>query len=149
MTLSSRHRIRSLSPGGLRPSTLPLGHGGSPQYWVLVIRRRRRRCQRSSIRPWIERIQQFGVYDQLMVELRNEDQAFLKNFLRIPPDMLKMFWNNSNCTIIMKQCFKIIHAIAITRCVFMCYARAGIHWWSLAIKTYYIMCVLHSPNTLL
>ena len=31
MTLSSRHRIRNSSPGGLRPSTLPLGHGGSPQ----------------------------------------------------------------------------------------------------------------------
>ena len=25
------------SPGGLRPSTLPLGHGGSPQYWVLHV----------------------------------------------------------------------------------------------------------------
>ena len=33
-TLSSRHRIRNSSPGGLRPSTLPLGHGGSPQYWL-------------------------------------------------------------------------------------------------------------------
>ena len=32
MTLSSRHRIRNSSPGGLRPSTLPLDHGGSPQY---------------------------------------------------------------------------------------------------------------------
>ena len=32
MILSSRHRIRNSSPGGLRPSTLPLGHGGSPQY---------------------------------------------------------------------------------------------------------------------
>ena len=32
MTLSSRHRIRNSSPGGLRPSTLPLGHGGYPQY---------------------------------------------------------------------------------------------------------------------
>ena len=31
ITLHSRHRIR---PGSLRPSTLPLGHGGSPQYWV-------------------------------------------------------------------------------------------------------------------
>ena len=29
MTLSSIHRIRNSSPGGLRPSTLPLGHGGS------------------------------------------------------------------------------------------------------------------------
>ena len=28
-TLSSRHRIRNSSHGGLRPSTLPLGHGGS------------------------------------------------------------------------------------------------------------------------
>ena len=34
MTLSSRHGIRNSSPGGLRPSTLPLGHGGSPQYWL-------------------------------------------------------------------------------------------------------------------
>ena len=34
MTLSSRHSIRNSSPGGLRPSTLPLGHGGSSQYWL-------------------------------------------------------------------------------------------------------------------
>ena len=32
MTLPSRHRIRNANPGGLRPNTLPLGHGGSPQY---------------------------------------------------------------------------------------------------------------------
>ena len=37
MTLSSWHRIRNSSPGGLRPSTLPLGHGGSPQYWILHV----------------------------------------------------------------------------------------------------------------
>ena len=30
MTLPSRQRIRNSSSGGLRPSTLPLGHGGSP-----------------------------------------------------------------------------------------------------------------------
>ena len=35
MTLSSRHRIRNSIPGGLRPSTLPLGHGGSPRYVVV------------------------------------------------------------------------------------------------------------------
>ena len=34
MTLSSRHRIRNSNPGGLRPSTLPLSHGGSSQYWL-------------------------------------------------------------------------------------------------------------------
>ena len=33
MTLSSRHRIRNLSLGGLRPSTLPPGHGGCQQYF--------------------------------------------------------------------------------------------------------------------
>ena len=38
MTLSSRHRIRNSSPGGLRPSTLPLGHGGSPQYYLLEVK---------------------------------------------------------------------------------------------------------------
>ena len=32
MTLPSRHRIRNSSPGGLRPSTLHFGDGGSPQY---------------------------------------------------------------------------------------------------------------------
>ena len=26
-----------MTPGGLRPSTLPLGHGGSPQYRVLHV----------------------------------------------------------------------------------------------------------------
>ena len=34
MTLSSRHRIRNSSPGGLRPSTLPLGHVGSPEFYT-------------------------------------------------------------------------------------------------------------------
>ena len=32
ITLPYRHRIRNSSPGGLRPSILPLVHGGSPQY---------------------------------------------------------------------------------------------------------------------
>ena len=32
MTLSSTHRIRNSSTGSLRLSTIPLGHGGSPQY---------------------------------------------------------------------------------------------------------------------
>ena len=35
MTLSSRHRIRNSSPGGL--STLPLVHAGSPLYWLLHV----------------------------------------------------------------------------------------------------------------
>ena len=32
MTPPSRHRIRNSSPGGLRTSTLPLSHGGSPSH---------------------------------------------------------------------------------------------------------------------
>ena len=32
MTLPSRHRIRNSSPNDLRPSTLPVGHGGFPHF---------------------------------------------------------------------------------------------------------------------
>ena len=32
MTLPFRHVFRNSSPGGLRSSTIPLGHGGSSQY---------------------------------------------------------------------------------------------------------------------
>ena len=41
MTLPFRHRIRNSSPGGLRPSTLPLGHGGSPHYCIFTSERGR------------------------------------------------------------------------------------------------------------
>ena len=41
MTLPSRHMIRNSSPGGLRPSALPLSHGGSPQYWIFTSERGR------------------------------------------------------------------------------------------------------------
>ena len=34
-------QTRNSSPGGLRSSTLPLGHGGSPQYWIITSERRR------------------------------------------------------------------------------------------------------------
>ena len=36
MTLSSRHRIRNSNPGGLKPSSLLLDHGGSPQYLIFT-----------------------------------------------------------------------------------------------------------------
>ena len=39
------------------------------------------------MRQWIGRRRQFGIYDQLMVELRNEDEAAFTNFLRMPPAM--------------------------------------------------------------
>ena len=40
MTLFSGHKIRNSSPGGLRSSTLPLGHGGSPEFWIFQSERR-------------------------------------------------------------------------------------------------------------
>lgn len=56
-------------------------------------RRRRRRIRRRQRRIWAhawsgpERRREFGLYDQLMVELRNEDEKAFVNFLRIPPEM--------------------------------------------------------------
>ena len=41
MTLPSRHGIRILGPGGLRPSTLPLGLGGSTHYCIFTSEQRR------------------------------------------------------------------------------------------------------------
>ena len=53
------------------------------------IRRRRRKRKRREVwvRPWIGRRRQFGLYDQLLVKLRQEDQKLFKNFMRMPPDM--------------------------------------------------------------
>lgn len=53
-------------------------------------RMRKRRGQRRGrvwVRPWIGRRRQFGLYDQVLVELRNEDQASFKNFMRMSPEM--------------------------------------------------------------
>jgi len=53
-------------------------------------RRRWRRGQRKRqfwTRAWIQRRSQFGLYDQLMVELRREDPYSFKNFMRMPPEM--------------------------------------------------------------
>ena len=36
MTLLSWHRFQNSNPGGLRPSTLPPGRRGSPQYWIFT-----------------------------------------------------------------------------------------------------------------
>ena len=57
---------------------------------VDVIRRRRTRRghRRFWVRPWIGRRRQFGLYDQLLVQLRNEDQVSAKNFMRMPPENL-------------------------------------------------------------
>ena len=50
-------------------------------------RRRRKRARKVWTRAWILRRKQFGLYDHLMVELRNEDQTEFCNFMRMPPEM--------------------------------------------------------------
>ena len=48
---------------------------------------KKRRAHRVWIREWIAKRSDHGLYDRLMVELRNEDQRSFKNFMRMPPDM--------------------------------------------------------------
>lgn len=60
---------------------------------VIKSRRNGRGQRRFWVRPWIGRRRQFGLYDQLLVELRNEDQAAFKNFMRMPPDMFDELLN--------------------------------------------------------
>ncbi|XP_050697643.1 putative nuclease HARBI1 [Eriocheir sinensis] len=66
------------------------------QYQVhqhLSERRRRRRQQKRRVvrniwvREWIARRPLLGLYDRLMVELRNEDPRAFQNFMRMPPAM--------------------------------------------------------------
>ena len=51
--------------------------------------RRRRRPRRWWCRPWLStrRREKYGLYDQLMVELRREDTETFRNFMRMPPEM--------------------------------------------------------------
>ena len=61
------------------------------QLAIYYLKKKRKRKQRKRrvcwVKSWIGRRRQFGLYDQLMVELRNEDQRAFKNFLRMPPEM--------------------------------------------------------------
>lgn len=50
-------------------------------------RRERRRIGRVWVRPWIGRRMELGLYDRLMVELRNEDPRSFHNFMRMPSAM--------------------------------------------------------------
>ena len=55
-TVIQTHEIRNSSPGGLRPSTLPLGHGGSPQYWF--------RIGRNNIWGWLDQSDETALQTQ-------------------------------------------------------------------------------------
>ncbi|XP_062621654.1 putative nuclease HARBI1 [Saccostrea cucullata] len=51
-------------------------------------RRRRRRNHRAVwVRPWIDRRLDLGMYNKLMIELRNEDPHAFHNFMRMSPAM--------------------------------------------------------------
>ena len=51
-------------------------------------RRRGRRSPRTRwVRPWLRRWEQFGWYENLKVELQNEDAREFKNMLRMEPAM--------------------------------------------------------------
>jgi len=52
-----------------------------------MLARRRRRQRNVWVRDWINRRPEQGLYDRLMVELRNEDPRSFQNFMRMPPDM--------------------------------------------------------------
>ena len=59
-------------------------------YQVLDRRRKNRRRRRPRavwVRGWIVRRMNFGLYEQLMVELRTEDPRAFQHFMRIPPAM--------------------------------------------------------------
>ena len=53
----------------------------------------RRRSQRKRrfvwVRHWLVRRSEFGIYEQLMKELREEDITGFKNFLRVDPAMFQ------------------------------------------------------------
>ena len=52
-------------------------------------RGRRQRGQRRQVwqQLWLSRRKQFGINDQLLVELRKEDQKSFRNFMRMPMEM--------------------------------------------------------------
>lgn len=62
-------------------------------YLLHAKQNKKRRQRRHWVRPWITRRPHFGLFDQLMVELRNEDQASFTNFMRMPPAMFDELLN--------------------------------------------------------
>ena len=59
-------------------------------YLAMYLYRKERRRRRRRIcwtRPWILRLPQFGLYDQLMVELRRKDEVSFINIMRVPTEM--------------------------------------------------------------
>ncbi|XP_052230485.1 uncharacterized protein LOC127844379 [Dreissena polymorpha] len=83
-----RARIQ-LSQATLVQTQIDLSDANLAMHCLAQKRARRRRQRRWWIRAWLgpERRRQFGLYDQLMIELRREDQRAFINIMRMPPEM--------------------------------------------------------------
>ena len=57
------------------------------QYFRWRRRRLRRKPRSVWVRPWIQRRNEYGMYDKLMGELRSEDPKAFQNFMRMSPNM--------------------------------------------------------------
>ncbi|CAC5383528.1 unnamed protein product [Mytilus coruscus] len=57
-------------------------HLNMHQYLQGIKRHRRRQRIRLCQQPWVSRRKQFGLYDQLLVELRQEDQSSFMNIMK-------------------------------------------------------------------
>ena len=84
-------RLQLQYQAAILQAELNLQNANLDVYAYLRLRRRKRRGRRRRwwLRVWLgpERRRQFGLYDQLMDELRREDEKSFLNFLRIPPEM--------------------------------------------------------------
>ncbi len=56
---------------------------------AVAVRRRRRRNRVVWVRNWLQRPPLYGQYEKLMVELRDEDVAGFRNFMRMDPAMFQ------------------------------------------------------------
>lgn len=88
--MECRERLMKHCQLSLLRAQLHLQEADANLHEYAVKRQRRRRRQRTVwVRTWLgpERRRQFGLYDQLMVELRREDEKSFINFMRMPPEM--------------------------------------------------------------
>ena len=87
--MECRARIRIQCQAALVQAQIGLLDANLNMYRLAQNRARRRRQRRWWVRAWLgpERRRQFNLYDQLMVELRREDQRSFINFMRMPPAM--------------------------------------------------------------
>ena len=83
-----------MDPQHRRAMVLALNHHQNMMaqaHQLFLLRRRRRRRRRIVrqlwVRQWIARRPELGLYDRLMVELRNEDPRAFHNFMRMPTQM--------------------------------------------------------------